>query len=115
MKVLKRIIVILILLFTAFIVCYFVRTCQRVKGDAIEYENLKNSAYKSINDDILVISDENIWYITEENTYFCTFESYEDNKLIISSDKHSFEFRVISSDTVYDLQTKEFLYRGGGK
>ena len=70
------------------------------------------SAYKSKNNTILVLSEDNIWYFANENSYTCTFEKYEDSVLTIQMDKQSFSFKVLDENTIYDLQEEEFLRRG---
>ena len=112
-KFLHRFLVVFILLFTIFLICYTVRSCRVVNSNTVSYESLQKSTYKSKNGNILIFSDEIIWYVTEESTYEGYLKSYNDGTLIVQVDKQSFTFKVIDNNLVYDAQTKEFMYRGG--
>ena len=111
-KILKRTFAILFVLLTIFVVCYVVHTINLMNGPEVSYETIQKSAYKSKNNTILVLSEDNIWYFANENTYTCTFEKYEDSVLTIQMDKQSFLFKVLDENTIYDLQEEEFLRRG---
>ena len=113
MKILRRIFAVALLLLTVLAVCYFSYTCSRLNGEQVPYETLQKSAYKSKNGNILIFSDENIWYITSENTYIGEFKSYDNGTIVVRVDKQSFSFKVIDINLVYDVQAKEFMYRGG--
>ena len=112
-RFLYRFLVVFILLFIIFLVCYTVRSCRAVNSNPVVYESLQKSAYKSKNGNILIFSDENIWYITSENTYIAEFKSYDNGTIVVRVDKQSFSFKVIDINLVYDVQAKEFMYRGG--
>ena len=112
-RVLRRVLALVLVLLVVFAVCYIIRTCKVIKGSNVSYESLQKSVYKSKNGNILIFSDENIWYVTEETSCICILESYENGTLIIQKDKRSYSFRVIDEETVYDMQSKEFMYRGG--
>ena len=112
-KFLHRFLVVFILLFTIFLICYTVRSCRVVNSNTVSYESLQKSIYKSKNGNILIFSDENIWYITSENTYIGKFKSYDNGTVVVRVDNQSFSFKVIDKNLVYDAQKKEFMYRGG--
>ena len=112
-KILRRVFALIFMLLTVFVVCYTVRTFNMIKDHSIPYESLQKSVYKSKNGYILILSGENVWYITEENSYTCVLESYESGNLKIQEDNNAYSFKVIDEETVYDMQTKEFMYRGG--
>ena len=112
-KFLHRFLVVFILLFTIFLICYTVRSCRVINSNTVSYESLQKSTYKSKNGNILIFSDEIIWYVTEEIAYEGTLKSYYNGTLVIQADKQSFTFKVIDKNLVYDAQTKEFMYRGG--
>lgn len=111
-KILRRILVIMLLLLVLMMVGYLGYNYDKLTR-SVEYDSLQKSAYKSKNNTVLVFSDENIWYFVKDDTYICEFESYEKTTLIIKADKQSFQFRVIDVNTIYDIQTKELLRKGG--
>lgn len=112
-RFLYRFLVVFILLFIIFLICYTVRSCRVVNSNTVSYESLQKSTYKSKNGNILIFSDEIIWYVTEESTYVGSFKSYKEGMLIIQVDKQLLTFKVIDKNLIYDAQTKEFMYRGG--
>ena len=113
-KLLKRIFAIMFVLLTIFVVCYILHTIKLISGPEVSYETIQKSAYKSKNNTILVLSENNVWYFTNDDTYTCTLENYENSVLTIKCDNKTFAFKVIDEYLLYDLQEEEFLRRGDG-
>ena len=111
-KILKRTFAIIFILFTVFVVCYIIHTAKLMNTPEISYETIQKSIYKSKNGNILILSDDNVWYLTEDGTYVCTTEIYENGALTIKSNEQTYTFQVISSQVIYDNQTEEYLWRG---
>ena len=111
-KILKRIFAILFVILTIFVVCYIFHTTKLLKGPNVTYETIQKSAYKSKNGNILILSEDNIWYLTEDHTYVCLLENYENGILKIRSNEQIYTFNVVNSQLLYDVQTEEYLWRG---
>lgn len=112
-KVLKRILIITLLFFTAFIIGFFVYSWISLNSGITDINAYVNTYYATLDQKSYVaFGDLNkILFVNDNKLIFFNSYHLESEILTLKNDELSYTFSLIDSETIYNYDLNLFLYK----
>lgn len=114
-KTSKRILAVMILIFTVLLIGCLVFTGKRIAGYPEDLNGYKRVVFQGKDDTMVAFTDKGAWYSASENeVILLEITEYLDGVITMKKNEETYKFVVIDKNTVYDETAGEFLTRRVG-
>ena len=96
-----------------FVVGYSCYTGRRLAGYPQTLDGYKNTTFYGNDGDRVAFTDGYAWYGTSDGIFLLEVQSYTDGVIFMTDGEKEYVFTAVGKDTLYDVQTEEFLRKGG--
>ena len=111
-KTSKRILAVMILIFTILLIGCLVFTGKRIAGYPEDLNGYKRVVFQGKDDTMVAFTDNGAWYSAFENeVILLEITGYQDGVITMNKNGETYRFVAVDKKTIYDENTKQLLTR----
>ena len=109
----RRILAVILLCALVLFIGYSCYTGSRLMGYPQTLDGYKNTTFYGNDGYRVAFTDGYAWYETGDGIILLEMQSYADGVIFMTDGEKEYVFTAVGTDTLYDVQTEEFLRKGG--